>query len=59
VGREQRRSFRSGGGIDVLLASRKVGPTGKAIGIDMTPDMIERARRNAVQFGLRLFPLTP
>src|SRR5581483_6120301 len=31
-----------GGGIDVLLASRKVGPTGQAIGIDMTPDMIAR-----------------
>jgi arsenite methyltransferase len=41
----------SGGGIDVLLASLKVGPTGKAIGIDMTPDMIERARANAVKFG--------
>jgi SAM-dependent methyltransferase len=40
-----------GGGIDVLLASRKVGLEGKAIGIDMTAEMIERARRNAVQFG--------
>jgi ubiquinone/menaquinone biosynthesis C-methylase UbiE len=40
-----------GGGIDVLLASQKVGPSGKAIGIDMTPDMIERARKNAKQFG--------
>jgi SAM-dependent methyltransferase len=40
-----------GGGIDVLLAARKVGPTGRAIGIDMTAEMIERARRNAVQFG--------
>jgi SAM-dependent methyltransferase len=36
-----------GGGIDVLLAAPRVGPTGKAIGIDMTPEMIERARRNA------------
>jgi len=36
-----------GGGIDVFLASAKVGPTGKAIGIDMTPDMIERAKQNA------------
>jgi SAM-dependent methyltransferase len=36
-----------GGGIDVLLASQKVGPTGKAVGIDMTPEMIERARANA------------
>jgi arsenite methyltransferase len=41
----------SGGGLDVLLAALKVGPAGKAIGIDMTPDMIERARRNAAQFG--------
>ena len=37
----------SGGGIDVLLASKKVGPTGKAIGIDMTDEMLDRARRNA------------
>jgi ubiquinone/menaquinone biosynthesis C-methylase UbiE len=36
-----------GGGLDVLLAAPKVGPGGKAIGIDMTPEMIERARRNA------------
>lgn len=36
-----------GGGLDVLLAARKVGPTGKAIGIDMTPEMIDRARRNS------------
>lgn len=38
-----------GGGLDVLLAARKVGPTGKAIGIDMTPEMIARATRNADQ----------
>jgi arsenite methyltransferase len=36
-----------GGGLDVLLAAAKVGPTGKAIGIDMTPQMLELARRNA------------
>jgi SAM-dependent methyltransferase len=41
-----------GGGLDVLLASAKVGPSGKAIGIDMTPEMIERARRNAAKQGL-------
>src|SRR5207248_5777285 len=38
-----------GGGLDVLLAAPKVGPTGKAIGIDMTPEMIARARQNAAQ----------
>jgi arsenite methyltransferase len=37
----------SGGGLDVFLASKLVGPTGKAIGIDMTPEMIDRARANA------------
>lgn len=36
-----------GGGLDVFLAAQKVGPSGKAIGIDMTPAMIERARKNA------------
>jgi len=36
-----------GGGLDVFLAAAKVGPTGKAIGIDMTPSMIDRARKNA------------
>ncbi len=38
-----------GGGLDVFLAAAKVGPTGKAIGIDMTPEMLERARANAVK----------
>jgi arsenite methyltransferase len=37
----------SGGGLDVFLASKMVGPQGRAIGIDMTPAMIERARANA------------
>jgi len=37
----------SGGGLDVFLASQKVGPGGKAIGIDMTPEMVALARRNA------------
>lgn len=42
----------SGGGIDTLRAARKVGPTGKAIGLDITPAMIERARANAKAMGL-------
>jgi arsenite methyltransferase len=37
----------SGGGLDVFLSSKQVGPQGRAIGIDMTPAMIERARANA------------
>src|SRR5689334_360202 len=36
----------SGGGLDVFLAAQKVGPAGRAIGIDMTPEMIELATRN-------------
>lgn len=42
----------SGGGLDVFLAAAKVGPSGKAIGIDMTPDMLALARRNAAHAGL-------
>ncbi len=41
----------SGGGLDVFLASKLVGPSGRAIGIDMTPEMIERARENAQRGG--------
>lgn len=41
----------SGGGLDVFLAAQKVGPTGRAIGIDMTPAMLERARANATAAG--------
>lgn len=41
-----------GGGLDVFLAAAKVGPTGRAIGIDMTPEMLELARRNAQQSGV-------
>lgn len=40
-----------GGGLDIFLASPKVGPEGRAIGIDMTPEMIGRARRNAEKGG--------
>lgn len=39
----------SGGGLDVFLAAAKVGPAGRAIGIDMTPEMVELARRNAAK----------
>jgi arsenite methyltransferase len=41
----------SGGGLDVFLAAQRVGPGGKAIGIDMTPEMIERARAGALKVG--------
>ncbi len=37
----------SGGGLDCFLAARKVGKSGRVIGIDMTPEMLERARENA------------
>jgi arsenite methyltransferase len=40
-----------GGGLDVFLAAKKVGPAGRAIGIDMTPEMLALARRNAAQSG--------
>jgi ubiquinone/menaquinone biosynthesis C-methylase UbiE len=41
----------SGGGIDVLLSARRVGPTGFAYGLDMTDAMLELARRNAAEAG--------
>jgi L-amino acid N-acyltransferase YncA/2-polyprenyl-3-methyl-5-hydroxy-6-metoxy-1,4-benzoquinol methylase len=41
----------SGGGIDVLLSARRVGPGGKAYGLDVTPRMVELARANAVDAG--------
>lgn len=41
----------SGGGIDVLLSARRVGPTGRAIGVDMTDEMLALARRNAAEAG--------
>ena len=43
----------SGGGIDVLLSARRVGATGWAFGLDMTPEMLELARRNAAEAGAR------
>jgi arsenite methyltransferase len=42
----------SGGGIDVLLSARRVGPAGKAYGLDMTEEMLALARRNATQAGV-------
>ncbi len=42
----------SGGGIDVILSARRVGPTGKAYGLDMTQEMLELARRNATEAGV-------
>jgi len=41
----------SGGGIDVLLSARRVGPTGKAYGVDMTDEMLDLARTNAAKAG--------
>ncbi|HEY0673020.1 MAG TPA: arsenite methyltransferase [Longimicrobiales bacterium] len=41
----------SGGGIDVLLSAQRVGPTGKAYGLDMTDEMLNLARRNAEAAG--------
>ncbi len=40
----------SGAGLDAFLAAQRVGPTGKVIGVDMTPEMLEKARANAVTF---------
>ncbi len=42
----------SGGGIDVILSARRVGPTGRAIGLDMTDEMLELASRNVAESGL-------
>ena len=42
----------SGGGIDVILSARRVGPTGRAYGLDMTDDMLALARKNATEAGI-------
>jgi arsenite methyltransferase len=42
----------SGGGIDVILSARRVGPTGRAYGLDMTDEMLALARRNAEEAGI-------
>jgi SAM-dependent methyltransferase len=41
-----------GAGLDLILLSRKVGPTGRAVGIDFAPGMVERARKNVAQLDL-------
>jgi arsenite methyltransferase len=43
----------SGGGIDVILSAKRVGPTGLAYGLDMTDEMLARARRNAEEAGIK------
>src|SRR2546426_7651552 len=43
----------SGGGIDVLLSARRVGPTGKAYGLDMTDEMLDLARENQRKSGVK------
>ena len=40
----------SGGGFDVFIAGRRVGPSGRVIGVDMTPEMVSTARRNAAAY---------
>jgi arsenite methyltransferase len=40
----------SGGGFDVFIAGRKIGPAGRAIGVDMTPDMLAKARQNIASY---------
>ena len=42
----------SGGGIDAFMAARRVGPAGHVIGVDMTPEMLEKAERNKIKVGL-------
>ncbi len=42
----------SGGGLDVLLSARRVGPAGRAYGLDMTPEMLALARRNQAEAGV-------
>lgn len=43
----------SGAGLDMFVASKKVGVTGKVIGVDMTPAMIEKAKKNAEELGIK------
>ncbi|MBA4384650.1 MAG: arsenite S-adenosylmethyltransferase [Anaerolinea sp.] len=41
----------SGGGIDCFIAGKKIGPTGQVIGVDMTPEMLDKARANKIKVG--------
>lgn len=43
----------AGGGFDCFLAARQVGPSGRVIGVDMTPDMVSKARANAAKLGAK------
>jgi SAM-dependent methyltransferase len=43
----------SGAGLDILLAAQRVGPTGNVVGVDLCPEMVEKARRNTSLLGLR------
>lgn len=42
----------SGAGVDAIIAARAVGPEGRVVGVDMTPEMLDTARRNADRMGL-------
>ena len=42
----------SGAGIDVFIAANEIGASGRAIGVDMTPQMVDRARQNALKLGI-------
>ena len=44
----------SGGGIDVILSARRVGPSGKAYGLDMTDEMLALARANAAEADVQM-----
>src|SRR5262249_3217148 len=52
AGRRDRARPRSGGGIDVILSAKRVGPTGTAYGLDMTDEMLTLARRNVSESGV-------
>ena len=52
IGEQLLGTLGCGAGMDLLLAARRTGPTGRAIGVDMTPAMIERAKQAAVKSGL-------